>query len=73
MFTRLDVGIRGGRIAALSAALSKCLFVMNGETTGGFWLAMKILFASSVFAAAMLGAELFFSGRQIRKKQKDPS
>ena len=60
-------------VAALSAALSKCLFVMNGQVTGGFWLAMKILFASSVFAAAMLGAELFFSGRQIRKKQKDPS
>ena len=47
--------------ASLSVMLSKTLFVMNGQATGGFWLAMKILFAASVFIAFTLSAEQLLS------------
>ena len=52
--------------ASLSVMLSKTLFVMNGQATGGFWLAMKILFAASVFIAFTLSAERLLSLRRKR-------
>lgn len=55
--------------AALAALLSKTLFVMNGRATGGFWLAMKILFAASVFVALIVTGEGILSAfRKQREK-----
>ena len=57
--------------AALSATLSKSLFVMNGAATGGFWLAMKILFAASMFIAFTLTEEHLLSLHGKKRRKSD--
>ncbi len=55
--------------ALLSAYLSKRLFIMNGSVTTPYWLAVKVIFAASVFLAVLLSERQIASAIYKRNRK----
>jgi hypothetical protein len=45
-------------IAVISVYLTKSLFVFSGNAEVGVWLALKIIFAASIFLAIFLAVDI---------------